>query len=164
VVWILVAVLAFFIIGGAMIAMFITFAVHRAARNAGVSFRDGGVAITARDRDGKRAVVEFGGSADRLPSWVPAYPGSKPVWSVHASGDDAEQGGNFTFSTRDAPSKVISFYEDKSKDLGMNVNLNTSTGEGGMIVATEENGSRSLTIAVGQSGRETTVNVTYASK
>jgi len=41
---------------------------------------------------------------------------------LQADGDAGEgEGFNFTFTTHDPPAKVLSFYEDKAKDLVMKV-------------------------------------------
>ena len=165
IVWVLVVVLGFFLLlglGAAGVAWFVV----RRAHQAGVSFdrsRDGGVTITTRDGQ-----VEFGNAAGRLPSWVPEYPGSRPTFSVRARGEhggSSGEGGNFTFTTADPVSQVLSFYEEKCRDLGMKVDLTTSTGESGMVVAVDEQGERrSLTVVVGGGSGQTSVNVTYARK
>jgi len=126
-----------------------------------------GIRFSADDDNGKTAVMEFGGETAKLPSWVPEYPGShgQSTFSMRgADGNGGGVGGNFTFTTSDSPSRVMTFYEDKAKDLGMKVNVTAATGEGGMIVATEEGGSRSLTIVVGGDSSKTAVNVTYSDK
>jgi hypothetical protein len=169
VVWILVIVLGLFVLGGLSIVGVIGYAAHR-ARQAGVVFdrtHDGGFSIQARGADGKDARVEFGSSVGKLPSWVPVYPGSdgRATFSVRGTGNGAEEGGNFTFTTSDDSAKVKSFYSDKCKDLGMKANLDTTTPEGGMIVAADEGGDeRSLTVVIGGHSGNTTVNVTYARK
>ncbi|HUB78477.1 MAG TPA: zinc ribbon domain-containing protein [Bryobacteraceae bacterium] len=168
IVWVLVIVLGLFVLGGISVAAFVAFIGHR-LHQAGVSFdRNGNGAITlhARDRNGN-AVMEIGGKG-KLPSWVPVYPGSesRATFSIRGTGSDGGEGGNFTFTTPDDPDRVKTFYSDKIRDLGMKVNVDTSTPEGGMIVAAEEGADqRSLSIVVGggHSG-ETTVNVTYGRK
>ncbi len=127
--------------------------------------KNGRMKFTGTDNKGKTATVEIGGGAGKLPSWIPEYPGStaQATFAVKANGDEGE-GGNFTFTTKDAPSKVLSFYQDKTKDLGMKTNVTTTANEGGMISAADENTDRSLTILVGSSSGETTVNVTYGRK
>ena len=59
------------------------------------------------------------------------------------------------------------FYQNKFKELGMKVNLETNSDEGGMLIATDEGTAdkRSLTVVVADdhSGL-TTVNVTYGLK
>ena len=57
---------------------------------------------------------------------------------MKADASDGGEGGNFTFTTHDSPAKVLSFYQDKTKDLGMKVNLTTTGDDGGMIVAADE--------------------------
>ena len=125
----------------------------------------GRFSITAEDDNGKRGTVEFGaGSTDKLPSWVPAYPGSNAqgTFSVTGNGDEGS-GGNFAFTTSDSADKVLAFYQDKIKELGMKIQVNTTTPGGGMLTAADENDRRTLNIIVG-GGNETTVNVTYADK
>jgi hypothetical protein len=165
IVWVLVVILGLFVLCG-LGAAGIGFLVLHRARQAGVSFdrtREGGFAI--RGRDGS---VEFG-TAGKLPSWIPSYPGSRPAFAVRAqgSGSDwhgASEGGEFTFTTPDAASQVLAFYERKCKDMAMNVNISTSNGEGGTVVAADEGDQRSLTIvATGRMGR-TRVIVTYGRK
>jgi len=168
IVWVLIIILGFFVLGGLGIAGIVWLGIHR-VHQAGLSFdrsRDGGLAITARGADGKPATVEFGTSVGKLPSWVPEYPGSKSqsTFSIRGSGQGEGEGGNFTFTTSDSPSKVLSFYQDKCKDVGMKVNLSTTGGEGGMIIATDDGEKRSLTVVVGGSAGQTTVNVTYGMK
>jgi hypothetical protein len=128
--------------------------------------KNGRIKFSGTDEDGKTATVEFGATGSKLPSWIPEYPGSKSqaTFAVKAGSSDGGEGGNFTFTTRDSASKVLSFYQDKAKELGMKVNLTTTGNEGGMIVASDETNERSLTIIIGESSGETTVNVTYGRK
>ena len=167
IVWVLIIVVGLFVLGGIAVAGFIGFVAHR-VHQAGVSLdrgRDGGFAIQTRGADGKNATVEFGTSAGKTPSWVPEYPGSHPTFAMRGTADGGAEGGNFTFITSDDASRVKSFYTDKCKDLGMKLNLESTTSEGGMIVAADDGGDRrSLTVIVGGHPGETTVNVTYGRK
>ena len=168
IVWVLVIVLGLFVLGGLGIAGFIAFVAHR-VHQAGVSFdgnHDGGFSMQTRGADGKNAVVQFGGTG-KLPSWVPVYPGSegRAKFAVRGSTDGGEEGGAFNFTTTDDPSKVKAFYADKTKGMGMKLNLDSTTPEGGMIVAADEAGDhRSLTVIVGGHPGETSVNVMFGRK
>ena len=78
---------------------------------------------------------------------------------------DGAEAGNITFSTSDSPSKVMEFYQDKVKELGMKVNLTTNTGEGAMLMAADENNHRELTVIVSAGGSDGTgVNLSYTMK
>jgi hypothetical protein len=128
-----------------------------------ISFDDikrGRISITSDEPGG--GSVEIGGSA-ALPAWVPVYPGTKPENSVavRGSGDDGREGGNVTFTTSDPPAKVLAFYQDKARELGMKVNLTSTGDEGGMVVATDEGEGRTLTAIVGSG---TSVNLSYSAK
>jgi hypothetical protein len=169
VVWILIVVLGLFVLGGIATVGVIGLVAHR-ARQAGLMIdrgRDGGVSFNVRGADGKDAHVEFGTSVGKLPSWVPVYPGSEghSNFSVRGTGNGSGEGGNFTFTTSDDGARVKAYYADKCKDLGMKVNLETTTPDGGMFIAADEGGEkRSLTVVVGGHSGETTVNVTYGVK
>jgi len=129
--------------------------------------RNGKFNMKVQGDDGKTATVEIGGAAGKLPSWVPSYPGStaQGTFSVRGTANDGSgEGGNFTFTTPDAPSKVMTFYQDKAKDLGMKASLTTNTPDGGMLIFVNEDSQRSLTIVVGKGSPDTTVNVTYGVK
>jgi hypothetical protein len=127
-----------------------------------------GFSIRADGDDGKTAEMHFGGGGDaKLPSWVPEYPGSKVQANFTASGTDSNgvgAGGNYTFTTSDSTAHVMSYYQDKTKDLGMKVKLNATTEQGGTVIAADESDRRTLTVIVGTSDGQTTVNVTYAEK
>jgi hypothetical protein len=167
IVWVLIIVLGMFVLGGIGLAAFVAFVGHR-MHQAGVSFdrgRDGGVTFQTHDRDGKNAVVQFGGKG-KLPSWVPVYPGSDAhaTFSVTGTADNSE-GGNFTFTTSDDPGRVKSFYSDKAKLMGMTISVDTTTPEGGMLVAADDGADqRSLTVVIGGHLSQTTVNVSYGRK
>jgi hypothetical protein len=163
IVWVLVVVLGLFVVGGIAVAGFAAFVAHR-IHQAGVSFdRNSNGGVTFRGKDG---IVEFGGSSVKLPSWVPVYPGSEghAKFAVRGSGDTGE-GGVFSFTTSDSADRVKSFYLDKAKDLGMKVNLDTTTPDGGMFVAVDEDGEkRSLTVTINGRSGENNVSVMYGRK
>jgi hypothetical protein len=125
--------------------------------------RRGRFSFRTDDDSGKRATVEFGGTG-RPPLWVPEYPGSHPTYSIRGAEESGNEAGNFTYTTDDPASKVMSFYEDKARDLGMEAKVTTTTPDGGVLVASREGDDRSLTVVVGRSAEHTTVNVTYARK
>jgi len=143
---------------------------RRTGKQTTLNFDDlqhGRLRITADADNGGTATVDFGGSAAKLPAWLPAYPGSNGKATFSASGTDSQglkEGGTYAFTTADSPAQVLSFYQDKARDLGMKVNVSTTTAEGGMFTAGDEASHRSLVIVVGRSGSETTVSVTYGAK
>ena len=128
--------------------------------------KNGHFSFSARDDNGQIATMEFGEGAGKLPSWVPVYPGAKAEGEFSAKGGagENEEGGTVAFSTSDAASQVMSFYQDKAKDLGMRANMTTSSGEGGMLMFADEDGKRTLTVIVGGSAGHTSINLTYAVK
>ena len=109
------------------------------------------------------ASLDIGGDASKIPSWIPAYPGSKPEVAFSGSSDQGE-GGTFTFKTSDSPQDVMKFYQDKINGLGMKTNLVANTPDGGTIAASDEGGGRSLNVTVSASGGQTGVTVIYGRK
>jgi hypothetical protein len=128
--------------------------------------RAGKFKFSATDDEGKTANVEIGGDV-KAPSWIPTYPGATLTPGVSAKGeseDGAGEGGSFMFTTSDPPQKVMSYYEDKAKELGMKATVAVRHEKGGTIVLADEDGQRSLTILVGAGDDGTTANVTYGRK
>jgi hypothetical protein len=144
----------------------------RTGKEVTVSFDDvkkGRLKFSATGDDGQVASMEIGEGAGQLPKWVPTYPGAKAQGNFTAKGESADgmgEGGMVSFTTRDAPSKVVTFYENKCKEMGMNVDLSGTTADGGMIMATEESGQRTLHIMVGNNSgnTDTTIAVTFGRK
>jgi nitrate reductase NapE component len=127
--------------------------------------KQGKFSFSAQGDDGKTASLEIGAGADKLPSWVPAYPGAKVEGTFAINGNSGEgKGGTFGFSTSDAPAKVMSFYQDKCKELGIDIKMTTHTNEGGMILAADESDARTLQVTVGSGSGGTSVGVTYGMK
>jgi hypothetical protein len=125
----------------------------------------GKFSFSAQGDDGKTASLEIGAGANNLPSWIPAYPGAKVEGTFAMTGDSGEgNGGSFGFNTPDTPAKVMAFYQDRYKELGLKVKMVTNTSEGGMILAADEGEKRTLNVIVSSNSGETSVHVTYATK
>jgi hypothetical protein len=128
--------------------------------------RHGSLTLKAEDDDGKSGSVEIGRDA-KIPSWIPQYPGSHPDPTFSASGDSddgAGEAGNFTFRTGDPSSKVLAFYQQKARELGMTLHSG-EMGDASTVVAGGDDGSRRfLKVIAVRDSAETTVNVTYGRK
>jgi hypothetical protein len=128
--------------------------------------RQGRFRITADDGDGRTAEFQVGGEA-RLPSWLPAYPGSHPRGLFSATGDSGMEGGDagsVSFTTGDPGSKVLAFYEDKARDLDMRVRMEARHGESGTLVAKDDDRNRGFKVVVVESRGEANVTLTYGRK
>lgn len=112
--------------------------------------------------------ARFGsGSVDKLPDWLPAYPGSEPEGSYSAKSKEGASGG-FNFLTADDPNKVISFYEKSLERAGLTVttNIMQQSGKptGGFASGEDSSQKRTAYInaAAGEDG--TRVNVVFTIK
>ena len=165
IVWVLVIVLGFFVLGGIAVIGTIGYFAHRVRQAVQVNGRDGGFSIKTRGADGKDATIQFGGTG-KIPSWIPSYPGSEghTTFAVTGSADEGE-GGAFSFNTSDDPERVKTFYTDKCKDMGMAVSLESTSNDGGLLVAQENGGDRrSLTVTLGKQSGQTNVAIWYGRK
>jgi hypothetical protein len=128
--------------------------------------RQGKFHFTADDGEGRTADFQLGGEA-RLPSWLPAYPGTHPRGLFSAtgdSGDEAGDAGSVSFTTSDSGDRVLSFYEDKARDLGMEVRITARSGGSGTIAATGDERHRGFKLVVSEGRRETSATLTYGRK
>jgi len=85
-----------------------------------------------------------GAGAEKLPAWLPAYPGSTPQGSVSMQNATGTS-GSFHFTTKDSVEQVMSYYEDALKKAGLKVSTNTVQQNGKTSLGTltgEEAGNR----------------------
>ncbi len=110
--------------------------------------------------------VRFGGGSDvRIPSWVPSYPGAAVRGNYMRQAGESETGA-FSFTTADAPRKVLDFYTEGLKSSGLRITsqLVQEAGDspGGMIGA--EDDTRKATVTVGADAGRTSVTVMFEFK
>lgn len=97
------------------------------------------------DVEGKMAALEIGASADKFPSWIPAYPGAKVEGTFAVNSGDGS-GGSFSYKTEDAPAKVVEFYQESLGKAGFKINTTATTSESSILAAEDEATKRSLMI------------------
>ena len=119
-------------------------------------------ALEVQGADG--GTVKFGANAgDEMPSWLPVYPGSSPKGTFSAATKDGNH-ATYSFTTPDAPAKVMSYYQDQLKAAGFTVNMATTTPQGGMVMAEDAGKTRTVILTIGAGGDGTTVGVTAVEK
>jgi len=124
--------------------------------------RKGNFRFEADEDNGKKAVIEIGGDAERIPEGVPVYPGAKVQATFEVDGDGAKGQGayEYEFSTPDAPVKVVAWYHQKLEEDGLKLALHNDTHDGGMLVAEDDANRRTLRVIVSRDANGTTINVT----
>jgi len=114
--------------------------------------------------DGQQVV--FGVSADRekLPGWVPLYPGATFEGQGIVTAGDSTQ-GTFAQQTTDPRAEVVTYYRARFEEIGIPIQTVTSEGtEGGdatWLTGTVDGRSLSVHVGPTQEGR-TAVQVTFA--
>ncbi|PYT16786.1 MAG: hypothetical protein DMG59_09485 [Acidobacteria bacterium] len=112
----------------------------------------------------EEGAVRFGAAAGNAsPAWVPVYPGSAAEGTYAAQTPGGNQ-STFTFKTKDAPAKVMSYYQDQLKSAGFTINLISGGDEGGMVQAENASKTRSVILTVGSSSEGTQGSVMAAEK
>jgi hypothetical protein len=125
--------------------------------------RNGKVTI---EGDDKQEVIVTGGAGTdvKLPRWVPRYPGAAAKATVSVQNPDQDT-GNVTLTTSDDPRAVLDFYEKEfQKEAPAWKTSLTRSSDGGVIHASDENTERTVTVAVGRSGSDTAINLTFTRK
>jgi hypothetical protein len=111
--------------------------------------------------------MTMGTGAEKLPEWIPAYPGSAPqgTFSMHNA---KEESGSFQFSSADSIDRVVRYYEDAFKKTGMKVSTNSmqTDGKTGLTIVTadEANQKRKAMITVAASPEGSSVGITFTAK
>jgi hypothetical protein len=119
--------------------------------------------VVQDDNEGKSATMEFGTSSAKLPSWLPAYPGAK-VEGTFAVNSGEGEGGTFAFTTRDAPDKVVEFYQDGLKQAGFKINTTATSNVSSMVAAEDETSKRTVMVSVAPGSSGNTVTIVFGSK
>lgn len=124
---------------------------------------DGG-GLRIEGPDGQQVV--FGMSADRekLPGWVPVYPGASFEGQGIVTAGDSTQ-GTFAQQTTDPRDEVVAFYRARFEEIGLSIQTVTSEGAGSgdatWLTGTVEGRSLSVHVGATEEGR-TAVQVTFA--
>src|SRR5262249_27346091 len=110
--------------------------------------------------------VKIGTNADKPPHWVPVYPSAdvKPALSISTNG---EQSASYTFTTKDAVDKVLSYYESNMKSSGMKTSNTISNSNGkvaGWTSGKSDDDKRTVLVTATTEDDGAHVNVTFTSK
>ena len=109
----------------------------------------------------------IGANQATMPSWIPAYPNSKPASTFSVSGKQGSS-ASFQFQTQDALKDVVAFYENGLKQAGFHINATTTSENGGsssgLVSAEDAANKRTVMVTVGTGDKGTTVSVTYSQK
>jgi hypothetical protein len=127
--------------------------------------RNGRFKLEGVDNNGHSGTVEVGVDA-KIPAWVPEYPGStaEPVFSARGQSDEgAGEAGHFRFETADSPAQVMSFYDEKGREMGLELHT-VRAGETITLATPDDEHDRVLKVIARRDGDRTTVNVTYGRK
>jgi hypothetical protein len=109
---------------------------------------------------------KMGAGADKAPDWVPVYPRSNPQSNLSAS-DAKGEGGGYSFVTKDAVDKVLSYYGEGLKSAGLKVSNTTTNANGkisGIVSGSSDGDKRSVMVTASGEDDGTHVGVVYGNK
>jgi hypothetical protein len=104
-----------------------------------------------------------GGSAEEVPPWVPAYPGTTPQGAI-TSDDYAGHWGAYTFTVGDNLQEILDFYTAELEKLDLEITSRTTTPKGALLTAQNENESRMMTVTASVVDDEVQVLIQYNEK
>jgi len=117
---------------------------------------DGDGRVTLKSSD---STVSFGpGGKQKLPEWVPMYPGSSLEGVYSAKSPEGTQ-NTYSFKTGDAASKVAAFFQEQLKSGGFTIGLRTSGDAGGMVSGETADKKRNVVVTVAPQNGATQVSV-----
>jgi hypothetical protein len=149
------------------------------AKNGNIVLQEEGKeAVSIRTRESgslemksSEGTVKFGAGADadKMPDWLPSYPGVTPEGTYSMQGDKGSA-GVFTFATSDPAKEVLDYYEGQLKASGLKVNVTSwkqgGAVAGGVIVGEDKASNRTAGVTVGtnENDKVTQVTVTFSTK
>ena len=90
------------------------------------------------------------GSATNIPAWLPLYPDADIEGNYSTESKESSSVG-FSFKTEDSIDEVVSFYESKLKEMGMNITKTNSQQDGqtsASVSGHDKDSKRFITVAV----------------
>ena len=118
---------------------------------------------TFKIRSNKGSVTFGSGDGEKLPSWVPTYPGGQSLASASET-TAAGFSGHCSFQTADATDKVLSFYERELKASGFTVERTAMQGMVRLanLNAKADGGKRTVNVIITPVGEASQVVLQYA--
>lgn len=122
--------------------------------------------VMVKDKDGN--VTQLGlGDLERVPAWIPRYPGAMEEASLMQSEDAKQMTGMLSFTTNSSADDIRKFYEYEARKLTFNSSGSSSRKLSGTetINLKFEAGTREMTVDIyGMSGQPLGVKVLYVEK
>ena len=111
--------------------------------------------------------MKLGMGSEKMPDWIPAYPGSAPQGTFSMrSGKEAT--GSFHFTSADPVDRVVSYYEDAFKKAGMKVSTNSMQTDGKtsltIVTANDVSQKRNAMVTVATSPEGSNAGITFTTK
>ena len=107
---------------------------------------------------------QAGAGSEKLPDWLPAYPGSAPQGAFSMQ-NPKETTGTFSFVTKDSIEQVMRYYEDALKKAGLKVTSNTMQQDGktslGIVTGEDAGNKRKAVVNATASAEGINVGVTF---
>jgi len=136
--------------------------------NIGGQGTEGGFNATVTDAKGQTSTMHMSaGRTANLPDWLPVYPGGSAQGTYDTTTPEGRS-AMVVVTTSDTPQAVLDFYRDKLKAAGIEVNITTQEGNGGVSGGTVSGNTsdqkRSALVAVTTSEGKTQATVTFNEK
>jgi hypothetical protein len=116
--------------------------------------------VTIQGKDGTKVQVSEGGNLalpDAFPKDVPVYPGANITANV-----TVQDGMQVVFKTADSAGKVATFYNDKLKSGGFEIEATMNTEQGSMV--TGKKGNRTVLVTTARDSDGTTITLMIRSE
>jgi hypothetical protein len=110
--------------------------------------------------------VKIGKGSDKMPDWLPEYPGVK-IEGTYSVDNAESSGAGFNFVTEDSVDEVADFYEDALKKEGFKISKTTTTTNGQTnvsVVGNDTGYKRNVVINVSVLDGDTKVQVVSQTK
>jgi hypothetical protein len=133
--------------------------------DAQASGEEGGV-ITVTDESGEEETLTIGSSsADKVPAWVPIYPGVDAETAFLMTGGDSVQ-GTLSFETAESPEEVAEYYRENLEQLGFEVETSSfsSNDVESRMLSANDGASRTVYVNITtENGAVTNVGLNFSS-
>jgi hypothetical protein len=118
--------------------------------------------IEVKTSDGES--MKFGGVGEKLPAWIPTFPGTPSSHGQTVSHNAKEDSGATSFELKQPVTKLSDYYYDALNKAGLKASKTMASDQMAVIQGTDDADRRAVVFTITGNGDTSTVNVSYHSK
>lgn len=121
---------------------------------------NGGVEVKTSDGE----TMKFGATGDKIPAWIPTYPGTPSTQAATISRSSKEDAGATSFELKEPVGKLADYYHDALDKAGFKATKTMTSEQMAVVQGSDAGEKRTVVYTITSDDGKSNVNVSYRSK